>query len=76
MKNAGYPKYQPVELSAPVLTAAHGLFYFLLDIVITVFDILLGSVTGQMQYRFLAVMVFLAFQKLMNKIVIPLPDLF
>lgn len=62
MKNTGYPKYQPVKLTAPVLTAAHGLFYFLLDIVITVFDILLGSVTGQVQYRFLTAQSFFPFR--------------
>jgi hypothetical protein len=76
MQNTSYPKYQSVELSAPVLTAAHGLFYFLLDIVITVFDILLGSVTGQVQYRFLTAPILLSFQELMNKFVILLPDLF
>lgn len=32
MKNAGYPKYQSVKLSAPVLTAAHRAFYIFFDI--------------------------------------------
>lgn len=45
-------------------------------IVIAVFDILLRSMTGQVQYRFLATPVFLSFQELMNEIVILLPDLF
>ena len=76
MKNAGYPKYQTVELSTPVLTAAHRAFYIFFDILITVIYVLLGSVTGQMQYRFLTAPVFLSFQELMNEIVILLPDLF
>lgn len=76
MKNAGYPQYQSVEFTAPVLTAAHGFLDLFFDIVVAVFDILLGSMTGQMQYRFLTAPVFLSFQELMNEIVILLPDLF
>jgi hypothetical protein len=76
MKNTGYPKYQPVKLSAPILTTAHGFLDLFFDIVVAVFDILLGSMTGQVQYRFLSVPVFLSFQELMNEIVILLPDLF
>ena len=76
VKNTGYPKYQTMKLSAPVLTAAHGFLDLFFDIVIAVFDILLGSMTRQMQYRFLATPVFLSFQELMNEIVILLPDLF
>lgn len=65
-----------MKLSAPVLTAAHGFLDLLFDIVIAVIYIFLGSMTGQVQYRFLTVMVFLSFQELMNEIVILLPDLF
>lgn len=32
--------------------------------------------TGQMQYRFFTIMIFLSFQELMNEIVILLPDIF
>ena len=54
MQDTSYPKYQTMELSAPVLTAAHGFLDLFFNIVIAVFDILLGSVTGQVQYRFLS----------------------
>ena len=76
MKNTGYPQYQPVEFTAPVLTAAHGFLDLFFDIVVAVFDILLGSMTGQMQYRFLTTPILLSFQELMNEIMILLPDLF
>ena len=76
MQNTSYPKYQPVKLSAPVLTATHGFLDLFFDIVVAVFDILLGSVAGQMQYRFFSVPILLSFQELMNEIVILLPDLF
>ena len=76
MKNTGYPKYQLVKLTAPVLTTAHGFLDLFFDIVIAVFNILLGSMTGQMQYRFLTVVIFLSSQELMNEIVILLSDLF
>ena len=76
MKNTGYPKYQTVKLSAPVLTAAHGFLDLFFDIIIAVIYIFLGSVTGQMQYRLLSVSVFLSFEELMNEIVILLSDLF
>ena len=76
MQDTSYPKYQPVELTTPVLTTAHGFLDLFFDKVIAVFDILLRSMTGQVQYRFLTVMVFLSFQELMNEIVILLPDLF
>ena len=76
MQNTSYPKYQPVKLTAPILTAAHGFLDLFFDIVIAVFDILHGSMMGQMQYHFLSVPVFLSSQKLMNEIVILLPDLF
>mgnify|MGYP004715064039 CR=1 FL=1 len=76
MQNTSYPKYQPVKLSAPILTAAHGFLDLFFDIVIAVFDILHGSMMGQMQYRFLSVPVFLSSQKLMNEIMILLPDFF
>ena len=48
MKNTGYPKYQTMKLSAPVLTTAHRFFDFFFDILIAVIYVLLGSVTGQM----------------------------
>lgn len=54
MQDTSYPKYQTMELSAPVLTAAHGFLDLFFNIVIAVFDILLGSVTGQVQYRCLS----------------------
>lgn len=76
MKNTGYPKYQTMKLSAPVLTAAHRAFYIFFDILIAVIYVLLGSMTGQMQYRFFAVVILLSSQELMNEIVILLPDLF
>lgn len=76
MQDTSYPKYQPVKLTAPVLTAAHRLLDLFFDIVVAVFDILLGSMMGQMQYRFLTVVIFLSSQELMNEIVILLPDLF
>ena len=76
MQNTSYPKYQPVKLSTPILTAAHGFLDFFFDIVVAVIYIFLGSVTGQVQYRFLTIMIFLSFQELMNEIVILLPDLF
>lgn len=76
MKNASYPKYQTVELSAPVLTAAHGFLDLFFDIVVTVFDILLGSVAGQVQYHFLSIVILFSFQELMNEIMILLPDFF
>ena len=76
VKNTGYPKYQTMELSAPVLTAAHGFLDFLFDIVIAVIYVLLGSMMGQMQYRFFAVVILLSSQELMNEIVILLPDFF
>ena len=60
MKNTGYPKYQLVKLSAPVLTAAHGFLDLFFDIVVAVFDILLRSMTGQMQYRFFSVPILLS----------------
>lgn len=41
MQNAGYPQNQTVKLASPVLTAAHGVFNVLLDIIIAVSDILL-----------------------------------
>ncbi len=49
IKNTGYPKYQTVKLSATVLTAAHGFFNFFFDIVVVITNVLLGSMTGQMQ---------------------------
>ena len=76
VKNTGYPKYQTMKLSALVLTTAHGFLDLFFDIIIAVIYIFLGSMTGQMQYRFLSVPVFLSFQELMNEIVILLPDLF
>ena len=76
VKNTSYPKYQPVKLTAPVLTTAHGFLDLLFDIVVAVFDILLGSMTGQVQYRFLTTPILLSFQELMNEFVILLPDLF
>ena len=76
MQDTGYPQYQPVEFTAPVLTAAHGFLDLFFDIVVAVFDILLGSMTGQMQYRFLTTPILLSFQELMNEIMILLPDLF
>lgn len=76
MQDTSYPKYQTVKLSAPVLTTAHGFLDLFFDIVVAVFDILLGSMMGQMQYRFLTVVIFLSSQELMNEIVILLPDLF
>lgn len=76
MKNTGYPKYQTMKLSAPVLTTAHGFLDLFFDIIIAVIYIFLGSITGQMQYRFTSVPILLSFQKLMNEIVILLPDLF
>lgn len=76
VKNTGYPKYQTMKLSAPVLTTAHGFLDLFFDILIAVIYVLLGSMTGQMQYRFFSVPMLLSFQKLMNEIVILLPDLF
>lgn len=76
MKNTGYPQYQSVELSAPVLTASHGFLDLFFDIIIAVIYIFLGSMTGQMQYRFLVTPVFLSSQELMNKFVVLLSDLF
>lgn len=76
MQDTSYPKYQAVKLSAPVLTTAHGFLDLFFDIVVAVFDILLGSMMGQMQYRFLTVVIFLSSQELMNEIVILLPNLF
>ena len=76
MKNTGYPKYQTMKLSAPVLTAAHGFLDLLFDIVVAVFDILLGSVAGQVQYHFLSIVILFSFQELMNEIMILLPDFF
>lgn len=76
MKNAGYPQYKTMKLSTPVLTATHRFLDLFFDIIIAVFDILLGSVTGQVQYSFLTTPIFLSSQKLMNEIVILLPDLF
>ena len=76
MQDTSYPKYQTMELSAPILTAAHRFLDLLFDIVVAVIYIFLGSVTGQVQYRFLTIMIFLSFQELMNEIVILLPDLF
>ena len=57
MQDTSYPKYQPVKLTAPVLTAAHRFLDLFFDIVIAVFDILLGSMTRQMQYRFFSVVI-------------------
>ena len=48
VKNTGYPKYQTMKLSAPVLTTAHRFFDFIFDVLIAVIYVLLGSVTGQM----------------------------
>lgn len=76
MKNTGYPKYQTMKLSAPVLTAAHGFLDLFFDIVVAVFDILLGSVAGQVQYHFLSIVILFSFQELMNEIMILLPDFF
>lgn len=76
MQDTSYPQYKTMKLSAPVLTAAHGFLDLFFDIVVAVFDILLRSMTGQMQYRFLTAPVLLSFQELMNEIVILLPDLF
>ena len=74
MQDTSYPKYQPVKLTAPVLTAAHGFLDLFFDIVIAVIYVPLGSMTGQVQYRFFSIPIFLSFQKLMNEIVILLPE--
>ena len=48
MQDTSYPQYQTVELTTPVLTAAHGFLDLFFDILIAVIYIFLGSVTRQM----------------------------